>query len=111
MFERAVDKRVYEEELLGWLPERIIDCHVHIGLPEFCGPMSEERLRSNWAMEVGAEQSWEQWRASRDMLFPRQKVMALRGAQLTPHHLQLLRTHWYSVPRFWRGRSHTNGYL
>lgn len=77
MFERAVDKRVYEEELLGWLPERIIDCHVHIGLPEFCGPMSEERLRSNWAMEVGAEQSWEQWRASRDMLFPRQKVAAL----------------------------------
>ena len=77
MFERAVDKRVYEEELLPWLPERIIDCHVHIGLPEQCGPISEERLRSDWAMEVGVEQSWEQWRASRDMLLPKQKVGAL----------------------------------
>lgn len=76
MFDREVDRQAYEE-LLPWLPERIIDCHVHIGLPEFCGPVSEERVKSNWAMEVGAEQSWEQWRASRDRLLPEQRVGAL----------------------------------
>lgn len=74
---KPIDTQVYEQELSPWLPEKIIDCHVHIGTPEFCGPISEERLKGNWAMEVGAEQSWEQYNEAVGALFPKQQVSAL----------------------------------
>ncbi len=71
---RPIDTEVYENELLPHLPPKIIDCHVHIALKEHCGPITPERLRSNWAMEVGAEQSWEELRARLTRLFPDQEV-------------------------------------
>lgn len=71
------DIRIYEEELCPWLPERIIDGHVHIGLNEHCAPISEERLRTNWAYEVGVTQSWESYRQAVEALFPKQQVSAL----------------------------------
>lgn len=77
MDNRAIDRKVYEEELAPWLPPRIIDCHVHVGLPEHCRPPSPDRLQANWAMEVGAEQSWERLREVSRVLFPRQEVGAL----------------------------------
>lgn len=73
---RPIDAQVYEE-LLHWLPSRILDCHVHIALKDHCGPVTPERLRSNWAMEVGADQSWEQLGDYLRELFPKQKVSVL----------------------------------
>jgi len=77
MPDREIDRLVYDEELHPWLPPRIIDAHVHIGLPEHIGPITEERRRSNWAYEVGLSQSWEELRANLATLFPRQEVEAL----------------------------------
>ncbi len=71
------DTRIYEEELCPWMPDKIIDSHVHIGLDEHCAPISEERLRTNWAYEVGVSQSWEQYCETVRTLFPRQSVSAL----------------------------------
>ena len=77
MTENELDLRIYEDELLPWLPEEIIDIHVHIGLAEHIGPISPDRIVANWAIEVGVQQSWEQLWANCRTLFPRQKVGAL----------------------------------
>ncbi|MDH7601000.1 MAG: amidohydrolase family protein [Armatimonadota bacterium] len=74
---RPVDQRVYTEELRPWLPSTVIDAHVHIGLAEHIGPISEERKKENWAYEVGLDQSWEDlWRYLR-ALFPDLEVRVL----------------------------------
>lgn len=74
---KPIDTRVYEEELCPWLPDEIIDCHVHIGIPEHCGPISQKRVQADWAMEVGVQQSWDDWRAANAALLPRQRISAL----------------------------------
>ena len=45
--DRLVDRRVYEEEIGPWLPDRIFDCHVHVGLREHLADLSPERIASN----------------------------------------------------------------
>ncbi|MGC8861749.1 MAG: amidohydrolase family protein [Armatimonadota bacterium] len=77
MTEREVDRKIYENELSPWLPPKIIDGHVHIGLSEHIGPISDERKKSNWAYEVGLSQSWEELRSNLEMLFPKQEVETL----------------------------------
>lgn len=74
---RQVDRRIYEQELLPWMPERIFDCHVHVSRAENCGPISPERLKYLWAVEAGIFQTWSQLRARYDALFPNQQVEAL----------------------------------
>ncbi len=73
----AVDRRVYEEQIAPWLPDRIADCHVHVGLGEGSRPISPERLKAMWALEVGCHQSWQQMRETYRMLFPEQRVSSL----------------------------------
>lgn len=85
---KPIDTQVYEEELCPWLPERIFDCHVHIGIPEHCDPISDERTKSDWAMEVGVQQSWEDWHEAVRVLFPRQHISALvMGVPFREMHL------------------------
>lgn len=73
----TVSKDIYENEIGPWLPERIIDCHVHVTLAEHMGPISPERIAANWAMEVGLEQSWEQLADNYRLLFNDREVRAL----------------------------------
>ena len=80
--ERAIDRRIYIEELAPWLPARIIDCHVHVGLKEFWGPVSPERARSIWALEVAQENSWEDFRRTCSSLFPEQRVSVIAFASV-----------------------------
>jgi len=77
MTQRLVDRRVYEEEIAPWLPSKIIDSHVHIGLADHFGPIAPERYKADWAMEVGVDQSWEQLRESLAMLLPCREVSVL----------------------------------
>lgn len=74
---REVDARVYEDELLPWLPARIIDCHVHVSRAENCGPIAPDRLNQLWAVEAGIFQTWPQLRARYQALFPKRQVDAL----------------------------------
>lgn len=72
-----VDRLIYQEKICPWLPPKIIDCHVHLGLEKYCDTMSEERRAEIWAMEVGIFQSWEQLRQTYRTLFPKQEVSVL----------------------------------
>ena len=69
-----LDRAVYRDEIEPWLPDRILDFHVHVSLPEHTGPIAPERIASNWAMEVGTEQSWEDLRSVYASLFPDRQV-------------------------------------
>lgn len=71
---RPIDRKVYFEELDPWLPERIIDVHVHLALAAHVGPISEERKKANWAYEVGLQQSWEDLQCNLEKLFPSRQV-------------------------------------
>lgn len=68
---------VYRNILSAWLPQVILDCHVHIGLPEHTGQIAPERMKEMWAAEVANSFSWEQMREAFDLLFPGRKVEAL----------------------------------
>ncbi len=74
---RRTDIRIYEEELVEWLPEQILDCHVHMGLASHVGQVSAERLRADWALRLGLDQTWSQLRANYRLLFPHTRVQAL----------------------------------
>lgn len=76
MIQTAVDKRVYEE-LLPWLPDKIIDCHAHIGLAEHVGPVAPERFEAIWALEIARSQTWEELADYYRFFFPKQEVSAL----------------------------------
>jgi len=81
---------VYDKELSPRLPSKIIDMHVHIGLAEHIGPITEERKKSNWAYEVGLSQSWEELRGNLGMLFPGREVEVLAfGVPLREVDLEL----------------------
>ena len=77
---REVDRIVYEEEVLPWLPPKILDCHTHVGLPEHCRSVSAHRKNQSWAMEVGVHDSWDRLRSNYRVLFPKQEVAALAFA-------------------------------
>lgn len=48
-----VDRAFWSEHLEGWLPERIVDAHVHVTNPEHRRePMTEEMRRQFWVNEV-----------------------------------------------------------
>jgi uncharacterized protein len=74
---KQLDQQVYNDQIAPWLPETVIDCHVHVGLAEHCGPFSPERRKANWALEVGIEQSWDDLRDTYGALFPDRAVSPL----------------------------------
>jgi predicted TIM-barrel fold metal-dependent hydrolase len=74
---RPHDADIYRKELTVWLPDKIFDAHVHVCLSEHIGPISEERFKENWALEVGIAQSWEQLASVNQALFPDQAVYSL----------------------------------
>jgi uncharacterized protein len=75
--DRPIDREVYSREIAAWLPERIVDVHVHVSLPEHSGPVSAERKMLDWAMEVGIFQSWDELATSNRTLFPGKRVSSL----------------------------------
>ncbi|MGQ9454315.1 MAG: amidohydrolase family protein [Armatimonadota bacterium] len=86
---RPIDQKIYLDELDFWLPERIIDVHVHLALADHVGPISEERKKVNWAYEVGLQQSWEDLQSNLEKLFPsRQVEVVVFGVPLREVDLQ-----------------------
>lgn len=74
---RPTDDLVYREELRYWLPPSVFDFHAHVSLGQHRVPLSPERLRANWAMEVGVRQPWERLRDVYATLFPENEVLCL----------------------------------
>jgi predicted TIM-barrel fold metal-dependent hydrolase len=70
-FERtALDRRFYEQWIRPRLPERIFDVHMHLNLPEHVAAVTEERRRSDWAIECGYILPCEDAYAATGELFP-----------------------------------------
>jgi len=62
--------RIFREQIGPWLPPRMVDIHCHLSLRENCGPVSPERMKKMWAMEVGAHQTWEELQQTSNRLLP-----------------------------------------
>ena len=73
----AVSEKVYRDELSAWLPPVIWDCHLHIGLSEHSRPISPERFKEIWALEVASCFSWDRMREARALLFPDKEMKTL----------------------------------
>lgn len=72
MTDKEYDKKVYEEELRGFLPDTIVDSHVHIFLPEHHKP---NQPRNKWIYRVYDNASIEESDARYKELFPDKKVI------------------------------------
>lgn len=73
------DKRVYEEELRDFLPEKILDVHTHVWLDSLTipKPADEESRTVLWPSLVAKDNSIEDLRETYRLLFPGKDVSAL----------------------------------
>ena len=73
------DKKVYEEELKDFLPEKIIDIHTHVWLDELCDPVDPEIAARtvNWPSMVAKDNSIEDLKETYRLMFPGKQVTSL----------------------------------
>ena len=76
------DRRIYEEELRDFLPEKIIDVHTHVGCPEFNPPAppkdpKEEKRTVVWPSLVAKKYDMEALQETYELLFPGKQVNTL----------------------------------
>ncbi len=69
----AYDKKVYQEELKDFLPEKIIDMHVHVYKKEF----REKPMANKWTSKVSLENPLEDLHQTFEDLFPDKKMRAV----------------------------------
>ena len=74
---KDVDRRFWEERLEAWLPKRVVDAHRHISRPEHVDPVTLGKSGTNWATEVGSEESLEEAAIGYAELFPGREVSYL----------------------------------
>lgn len=73
------DKKVWEEELKNFLPDKIIDIHTHVHLKEFFDPLSPEEAKKpkKWTTLVAEDNSIEDLQETYRLMFPGKDVKAL----------------------------------
>lgn len=73
------DKKIYEEELKDFLPDKIMDIHTHVWLKEFCDPIDPEIAARtvNWPDLVAKDNSIEDLQETFRLLFPGKQVKSL----------------------------------
>ena len=70
-----VDRAFWTEHLEDWVPQRIIDAHVHVNDPAFeIETVTEEMLRSFWVAEVNAKPTAEAAERCAHITFPNRDV-------------------------------------
>ena len=77
-----VDRAFWAEHLEDWLPERIMDAHVHVAHPRFqVATITEETKRSYWVMELQESQDADTAALCYKLLYPdRQTSCICTGA-------------------------------
>lgn len=83
------DRRVYEEELAGFLPDRIMDAHVHVYRESMMRYSEEERKGAvRWPTLVAPEMTLEDMHKSYRQMFPgktvRQVLFGMPTCRLNP---------------------------
>ena len=76
------DKKIWEEELKDFLPEKILDVHCHIGKPEFNKPApppdpKKEKRTVTWPSLVAKTYGMEELLETYRLMFPGKDVKAL----------------------------------
>ncbi|MBR6915124.1 MAG: amidohydrolase [Clostridia bacterium] len=73
------DKRIYEEELRDFLPDKILDVHTHVWLDSLTVPKPEETENRTvtWPSLVAKDDSIEDLKETYSLLFPGKEVSAL----------------------------------
>lgn len=73
------DKKIYEEELKDFLPEKIMDIHTHVWLDELCDPIDPEisARTVNWPSMVAKDNSIEDLQETFRLMFPGKQVKSL----------------------------------
>ncbi len=75
------DKKVWEEELKDFLPEKILDVHTHVYKEEFIEKSASEEKRSvTWIETVASENPIEDLQETYKLMFPDKDVKALMFA-------------------------------
>lgn len=75
---KPYDKKVYEEKLRDFLPEKIIDVHTHVWLDEYVEKKEEETSRVvAWPSMVALDNSIEDLQETYRLMFPGKDVSAL----------------------------------
>lgn len=72
------DRQVYEEQLASFLPDKIVDCHVHLYLEDMQRDNPKERRGCvNWPHMVAPDLSAEDLKQSFSQMFPGKTVKAV----------------------------------
>ncbi|MBR5742392.1 MAG: amidohydrolase family protein [Clostridia bacterium] len=71
----AFDRKVYREKLSGFLPDLIVDAHVHLWTPECREGFAHPASLVSWPDLVAADCTWEDLAASYETMFPGKKVL------------------------------------
>ncbi len=74
------DKKVYEEELKDFLPDKILDVHTHVWLNSLCDPkpvVPGEKRTVTWPSLVAADNSIDDLQETYRLMFPGKDVKAL----------------------------------
>jgi len=74
---RDVDRAIYEDQLAGFLPPKLIDIHTHVWLKEFVGESEETGRTVSWPSLVAEDNAIADLLATYRLMFPRQKVTPL----------------------------------
>lgn len=72
------DKKIWEEELKDFLPEKFIDCHTHVYKKELCDPAPKAVHKTvSWTSTVAKDNPIEDLKETYDLMFPGKDVKAL----------------------------------
>lgn len=69
------DKQVYAKELADFLPDKIVDAHVHLWTPEAKQNVARSSKVVSWPDLVAPDCTYEDLMASYDTMFPQKKVV------------------------------------
>lgn len=72
----SYDKKIWEEELKDFLPDKILDIHTHVYKSEFMDPPAPNAVR-HWTSAVASENPIEHLQETYQLLFPGKDVKAL----------------------------------
>jgi len=71
------DRKVYEERIRDFLPERIIDVHTHVWLERFRSSYNDPRRIVTWPDRVAKDSPIEELLATYELMFPGKKLTPL----------------------------------
>lgn len=81
----AYDRKVYEEQLKDFLPENIIDAHIHLWTPECREGYKRSTNLVTWTEVVAPDCTYEDLMASYKAMFPDKNVKAVLMTTPTAH--------------------------